>query len=220
MACDRPSLALPDSHERLLLHSCCAPCAGEVMEGLVASKVNFQIYFYNPNIHPQKEYELRKAENIRFANKLAIPFIDADYDPKHWFAKAAGMEHEPERGVRCSMCFEMRLAHTARYAQAHGFSLIATVLGISRWKNLPQIDAAGQRAVANCEGVSYWDKNWRKAGGSSRMLEVSKRETFYQQEYCGCAYSLRDTNRSRIERGLDRIHLGTKFYQAKEALGD
>jgi predicted adenine nucleotide alpha hydrolase (AANH) superfamily ATPase len=76
----RKPLPLPNSHNRVLLHSCCAPCSGEVMEAIQTSGVDFTIFFYNPNIHPQKEYELRKNENIRFAEKFNVPFIDADYD--------------------------------------------------------------------------------------------------------------------------------------------
>src|SRR5690606_26324473 len=76
----REKLSLPAGHERLLLHSCCAPCSGEVMEAIQASGIEYSIFFYNPNIHPRKEYELRKSENIRFAEKHGVEFIDADYD--------------------------------------------------------------------------------------------------------------------------------------------
>lgn len=93
----REKLTLPDGHNKLLLHSCCAPCSGEVMEAIHASGIEFTIYFYNPNIHPLKEYLIRKEENIRFAEKWGIPFIDADYDRQNWFDRAKGMEDEPER---------------------------------------------------------------------------------------------------------------------------
>ena len=76
----RPKLKLPNNGKKLLLHSCCAPCAGEIMEAIAASKIHTTIYFYNPNIHPKEEYEIRKDENIRFAEKLGFDFIDADYD--------------------------------------------------------------------------------------------------------------------------------------------
>ena len=104
----REKLELPEGHNKLLLHSCCAPCSGEVMEAILASGIEFTIYFYNPNIHPLKEYLIRKEENIRFAQKFGIPFIDADYDRQQWFDRAKGMEWEPERGIRCTMCFDMR----------------------------------------------------------------------------------------------------------------
>jgi predicted adenine nucleotide alpha hydrolase (AANH) superfamily ATPase len=110
----REKLELPNQGKKLLLHSCCAPCSGEVMEALIASDIEFTIYFYNPNIHPRKEYDLRKEENIRFAEKHNIPFIDADYDVDHWFELAKGMEHEPEKGIRCTMCFDMRFEKNCR----------------------------------------------------------------------------------------------------------
>lgn len=87
------------------------------------------------------------------------------------------------------MCFDMRFERTALYAAENGFSVISSSLGISRWKNMQQINDCGQRAAAHYPGMVYWDYNWRKQGGSSRMIEISKREQFYQQEYCGCVYS-------------------------------
>src|SRR5580698_7755982 len=134
----REKLELPAGHARLLLHSCCAPCSGEVMEAIQASGISYAIFFYIPNIHPVKEYELRKQGNIRFAEKHDVPFIDADYDADAWFARAKGMEKEPERGIRCTMCFDMRFERTALYAHENGFDVITSSLGISRWKNLQQ----------------------------------------------------------------------------------
>jgi epoxyqueuosine reductase len=213
------TLTLPNGGGRLLLHSCCAPCSGELMEAFVAAAIDYTVFFYNPNIHPLKEYELRKQENIRFAEKHAVPFIDADYDTDNWFARAKGMENEPERGIRCTMCFDMRFERTALYAHEHGFPVITSSLGISRWKNMQQINDCGHRAAAPYQDLVYWDYNWRKGGGSARMIEISKRENFYQQEYCGCVYSLRDSNRHRRAQGRERIHLGLKFYgeQAPQA---
>ena len=209
---ERRSLPLPGGPSEVLLHSCCAPCSGEVMEAMLASGIDFTIFFYNPNIHPQKESELRKNENIRFAQQCGIPFVDADYDTDNWFARAKGMENEPERGVRCTMCFDMRFERTALYAHEHGFPVITSSLGISRWKNMQQINDCGKRAAARYPALSYWDYNWRKGGGSSRMIEISKRENFYQQEYCGCVFSLRDTNRHREAMGRERIRMGELYY--------
>jgi predicted adenine nucleotide alpha hydrolase (AANH) superfamily ATPase len=216
----RELLTLPDNTNRLLLHSCCAPCSGEVMEALLASGIDYTIFFYNPNIHPLKEYELRKNENMRFAEKHNVPFIDADYDRDNWFARAKGMEMEPERGIRCTMCFDMRFERTALYAHENGFDVITSSLGISRWKNMEQINDSGVRAAAPYPNLVYWTFNWRKQGGSARMLEISKREQFYQQEYCGCAYSLRDTNQWRVKNGRERIKLGEKYYGVDEKKED
>ncbi|SFV81257.1 FIG053235: Diacylglucosamine hydrolase like [hydrothermal vent metagenome] len=210
---DRPKLVTPNGEKKLLMHSCCAPCAGEIMEALAISEIDTTIFFYNPNIHPFEEYEIRKEENIRFAKKLGMPFIDADYDKENWFDRTKGQENEPERGERCTTCFDMRFEVTAQYAQDHGFDLISSTLGISRWKDMNQINGCGARAAEPFNGINYWDFNWRKQGGSSRMLELSKREEFYQQEYCGCVYSLRDTNRWRVSKGREKVERGVKFYQ-------
>jgi len=207
-----PTLKLAAGKERLLMHSCCAPCSGDIMERLLQSGINYTLFFYNPNIHPLKEYELRKDENKRFADKHQIPFIDADYDRDEWFKRARGMEWEPERGIRCTMCFDMRFERTALYAHEHGFAVITSSLGISRWKNMDQINDCGMRAAAKYPGLSYWTFNWRKNGGAARMIELSKREQFYQQEYCGCVYSLRDTNKWRLQQGRPRIEIGVKYY--------
>ena len=96
------NLSLPAGKKNLLLHSCCAPCSGDIMKRLLDSNINYTVYFYNPNIHPHEEYLLRKEENMSFSIKYNIPFIDADYNPRTWFKMTKGMEMEPERGKRCS----------------------------------------------------------------------------------------------------------------------
>lgn len=209
---EREQLKLPQGADKLLLHSCCAPCSGEVMEALISSDINFSIFFYNPNIHPQQEYEIRKQENINFANRHTIPFIDADYDKDNWFARAQGLEWEPERGKRCTMCFDMRFERTALYAHEHGFPVICSSLGISRWKDMDQINDCGLRAASHYPNIEYWTYNWRKNGGSERMYEIAKREQFYKQEYCGCVYSLRDTNAWRKQKERTRIKIGMNYY--------
>lgn len=208
---NREQLTPPNGKNNVLLHSCCAPCAGELMEAMQESGIALTIFFYNPNIHPKKEYEIRKSENIRYAEKMGIPFVDADYDVQNWFARAKGMEHEPERGIRCTACFDMRFERTALYAHENGFDVFTSSLGLSRWKNMDQINDCGIRAAGHY-GITYWDYNWRKNGGGARMYEIAKREEFYQQEYCGCIFSLRDTNEWREKNGREKIAIGEKFY--------
>ena len=209
---ERITLSPPNDQTPVLLHSCCAPCSGELMEAFVFSKIKFSIFFYNPNIHPKKEYEIRKQENIRFAHKHNIPFIDVDYDVDNWFERTKGMEFEPERGKRCTACFDMRFERTALYAKENGFPVITSSLGISRWKNMEQINDCGLRSASHYDGVTYWTYNWRKNGGSARMYEISKEENFYKQEYCGCVYSLRDTNLWRKKNDRKTIKFGQEFY--------
>ena len=213
---NRPKLEMPNKESKLLLHSCCAPCAGEIMEAVAASGIDTTIYFYNPNIHPKEEYEIRKDENIRFAKKLGFDFIDADYDKDNWFERIKGLENEPERGKRCTVCFDMRFERTALYAHENNFKIFATTLGISRWKDLEQINNSGLKAAKRYNSLDFWDFNWRKQGGSSRMLEISKKEKFYKQEYCGCVYSLRDTNKWRKSRGREIVKRGINFYEIKQ----
>lgn len=213
---EREPLELPHGANKLLLHSCCAPCSGEVMEALVASAIDFTIFFYNPNIHPVDEYLIRKQENITFAEKHGIPLIDADYDKDNWFLRIKGLEWEPERGKRCTACFDMRFERTALYAFEHGFPVISSSLGISRWKDMNQINDSGVRAASRYPDITYWTYNWRKQGGAARMYEIAKRENFYKQEYCGCVYSLRDTNIWRKKNDRDRIKIGVNYYGTEE----
>ncbi|WPX95989.1 epoxyqueuosine reductase QueH [Candidatus Bandiella euplotis] len=209
---EREKITSPGDKNKVLLHSCCAPCSGEVIQAMVSSGINLTIFFYNPNIHPKKEYEIRKDENIKYAQKLGIDFIDADYDVQNWFRRAKGMEFEPERGPRCTMCFDMRFERTALYAYENGFEVITSSLGISRWKNMEQINESGKRAAAKYPKVEYWTYNWRKNGGSSRMYEIAKEESFYKQEFCGCVFSLRDTNDWRKKNGKGEIEIGKMYY--------
>ncbi len=209
----RERLELPEGKNKLLLHSCCAPCSGEVMEALVFSEIDFEIFFYNPNIHPIQEYKIRKEENKRFAIKHNIPFIDADYNKDDWFTRTEGMENEPERGKRCTECFDMRFEVTAQYAHKHNFPVFTSSLGISRWKDMNQINGSGIRAAEQYPELVYWTYNWRKQGGAARMYEIAKEENFYQQEYCGCVYSMRDTNKWRVQNGRERIKIGQTYYQ-------
>lgn len=209
------TFAVPGGENKVLMHSCCAPCSGPLIEKMAESGIDLTIFFYNPNIHPKKEYELRKKENIRYAEKLGLDFIDADYDVQNWFARAKGMENEPERGVRCTMCFDMRFERTALYAYENDFKVITSSLGISRWKNMQQINDCGTKAASHYEGIEYWTYNWRKDGGGARMYELAKEEEFYKQEYCGCIYSLRDTNNWRKKNNREEISIGEEFYSNK-----
>lgn len=209
----RIEITAPAGIRKVLLHSCCAPCSGEVIEAMVESGIQPTIFFYNPNIHPIKEYNMRKAENIKYAKALGLDFVDADYDVHNWFKRAKGLELEPERGIRCSMCFSMRFERTALYAHENGFEVMTSCLGISRWKDLDQINQCGTRAAGRYPNIKYWEYDWRQDGGGARMYEIAKRENFYKQEYCGCIYSLRDTNAWRRSKGRPEIEICESFYE-------
>jgi predicted adenine nucleotide alpha hydrolase (AANH) superfamily ATPase len=183
---------------------------------LKENEIDYTLYFFNPNIHPEPEYILRKNENKRYAEKLGVPFVDEDesyeQDRDAWFQRLGIYGNEPERGRRCTGCFEMRFEATARYALDHGYDVISSSLGISRWKDMAQINRAGEKAAECFQQLAYWTFNWRKEGGSSNMITISKEEHFYQQEYCGCVYSLRDTNQWRTKNNRSKIKLGEKYY--------
>ena len=154
------------------------------------------IYYFNPNIYPLEEYEIRKNESKRHAESLGIQWIDADYDHDAWRHEICGMENEPERGKRCAICFYHRLLATARKAQELGIPYFATTLASSRWKNLEQINAAGEKAAevvnsARPDAIRFWAQNWRKDGLQDRRNELLKEYAFYNQTYCGCEYSFR-----------------------------
>ena len=175
---------------KLLLHTCCAPCSAAIIDYLLGHGCCPTLFFFNPNIYPEAEYEKRKAELKRHALSLHIPFIDGDYKHEDWLDEIKGLEKEPERGSRCLQCFRYRLAATARLAAEEGFDTIATTLASSRWKNLEQISEAGRKAVSQYPGIHFWDKNWRKGGLSERRRELLKEYGFYNQPYCGCEFSI------------------------------
>lgn len=182
-------LSLPCNHKKLLLHSCCAPCSCGILSMLKESCIDFSVFFYNPNIVPETEYLKRKDENKRFSDKLGIPFIDADYNTDYWEQNITGLENEPEKGKRCSICFYLRMKCTADFANKNGFDTISSSLGISRWKNFDQVTSCGKKAASEFPGIIYWEQNWRKNGGVEMMAAFSKSENFYRQNFCGCRYS-------------------------------
>ena len=175
----------------LLLHTCCAPCSAAIIEWLVANGTRPVLFYYNPNIYPNEEYEIRKAECTRYAARYGLEVVDGDYGHDEWLAEVAGLEAEPERGARCLQCFKMRLQATAALAHERGIMRFATTLASSRWKSLEQIAEAGHWAAAQFEGVEFWERNWRKDGLSERRRALLKENNFYNQQYCGCEFSVR-----------------------------
>ena len=136
----------PMGETTVLLHTCCAPCSCAIIEAMMQNGITPVIYYCNPNIYPQEEYEIRKNECTRYAQALGLEIVDADYDHENWLQQMAGLENEPERGGRCLKCFKLRLFRTARYAAQRGIKVITTTLASSRWKSLDQINEAGQWA--------------------------------------------------------------------------
>eukprot|EP01050_Picozoa_sp_SAG11_P005679 SAG11_NODE_409_length_9707_cov_20.010304_2_plen_361_part_00 len=206
----------PGGAKKVLLHSCCAPCSGAMFEEMLSKGLEVTIFFYNPNIHPRKEYEIRKEENKRYAAKHGVPFVDCDYDQTSWFERmkgegrqqafvgifnvtfqrrtvtyltdftrgltrtpsGSGYEYDPERGVRCSACFDMRMEVTAAYATEHGFGCFTTTNATSRWKDVQQVNDSGERAArlyneaSGNQRLHFWRYNWQTDDMTRRKYEV------------------------------------------------
>ena len=184
----KSSIIVPQGCKRVLLHACCAPCSSAIVEWLLAHDIEPVIYYYNPNIYPLEEYEIRKNESKRHAESLGITWIDDDYNHEVWREAVCGLEHEPERGKRCEACFYHRMLATAKKAKEMGIEYFATTLASSRWKNLEQINAAGNAAALKYD-VTFWAQNWRKDGLQERRNALLKEYGFYNQLYCGCEFS-------------------------------
>jgi predicted adenine nucleotide alpha hydrolase (AANH) superfamily ATPase len=186
----------PMGETTVLLHTCCAPCSSAIIEALLQNGITPIIYYCNPNIYPQEEYDIRKNECTRYAQSLGLEIIDADYDHENWLSEMKGLECEPERGGRCLKCFKLRLLRTAQYARERGLKVITTTLASSRWKSLDQINEAGRWACGMTETIPpddlviWWDQNWRKGGLQERRNQIIREYDFYNQRYCGCEFSM------------------------------
>ncbi|MBP5399439.1 MAG: epoxyqueuosine reductase QueH [Alphaproteobacteria bacterium] len=170
---------------KILLLSCCAPCSCAVIEKLSRENADFAVLFYNPNIRPYEEYLKRLEENKRLCEQFNVKFIDLEYDNNRWCELTKGLENEPERGARCSVCFKMRLQKAMEYALENGFDVVASVLAASRWKDLNQVNRAAQEA-SQITKVPYIQIEARKQGMQERRHQLIKDMKLYEQQYCGC----------------------------------
>lgn len=176
---------MTDKKEKILLLSCCAPCSCAVIKTLAEQKKNFAVVFYNPNIRPYAEYIKRRGENERVCRLYGVPFIELEYDNERWCELTHGLENEPERGKRCSICFYMRLKRVMEYAQANGYTAVGSVLGVSRWKNLAQVNDSAYKAAAETD-FPYIEIEGRKHGMQELRAALIKELNLYNQNYCGC----------------------------------
>lgn len=176
---------LTATNNKLLLLSCCAPCSCAVIKTMAEKGENFAVIFYNPNIRPYAEYVKRRDENERVCRHYGIDFIELEYDNERWCALTKGLENEPERGARCSVCFYMRLKRVMEYAKENGYTAVGSVLGVSRWKDLAQVNAAAERAAIETK-TAYADIEGRKNGMQDLRSQLIKELNLYNQDYCGC----------------------------------
>ena len=187
----RVVIDVPGGSSKILLHACCAPCSGAIVEFLVKNGYRPVIFYSNSNIVPFGEYSHRLNEVLRYADEFDLEVVEDDYDHNAWRRCTAGLEAEPERGSRCLECFKHRLLRAAQYAAEHGFEVLTTTLASSRWKSLDQVNEAGAWACRQVEGVTWWLQNWRKGGLQDRRNEIIREQGFYNQLYCGCEFSQR-----------------------------
>ena len=177
----------------LLLHSCCAPCSSYVLEYL-SNYFKITVYYYNPNISPYEEYLKRKEEQIRLINtmktKYKVDIIDADYDNDVYEEKIKGLENEPERGIRCHICYRLRLEKTCIKAKELSFDFFGTTLTLSPYKDSNVLNKIGEELMKEYN-INYLFSDFKKRNGYKRSIELSKIYNLYRQDYCGCIYSKR-----------------------------
>ena len=195
----KSAIEVPRGASRILLHCCCAPCSGAIVEWMAANGIKPVIFFSNSNIFPQEEYLKRLAEIRRYAVLFDLEVVDDEYDHHAWLDAIRGLEKEPERGARCRACFRFRLLRAARYAAANGFDTLTTTLASSRWKDLEQVGEAGGWACAQVaaetsgkQAPQWWNQNWRKGGLQPRRDAIIKEQNFYNQTFCGCEFCRKD----------------------------
>ena len=180
---------LDGTRPKLLLHACCAPCSSATLERLSAH-FDLTILYYNPNIYPPEEYHRREAELERFVEQAGYhyPVVELPYDPQEFYTAVAGLEAEPERGGRCTVCYRLRMRRAAQYAAEHGFDWFTTTLSISPHKDAKRINAIGQELEAEF-GVKHLPSDFKKHNGYLRSLQLSEEYGLYRQDYCGCEFS-------------------------------
>ena len=189
---DQVFAALGDERPPLLLHACCGPCSSSVLEVLCA---HFQVtvLYYNPNIWPPEEYRRRADELASFlqrAHALDVKLVEEPYDPQEFYTAVQGLEQEPEKGSRCTVCYRLRMERAAQYAKAHGFVWFTTTLSVSPLKDPIRINQIGEELAA-WYGLRHLPSEFKKRDGYKRSLELSREYGLYRQDYCGCEFSAR-----------------------------
>lgn len=184
-------LAANGKRESMLLHSCCGPCSTACIEYL-SGVFDLTVLFYNPNIAPAEEYERRAAEQARYIRDFTtgVKCEICAYEPSVFYDAVKGLEDCPEGGKRCERCFELRLDECARIAKERGFDRFCTTLTVSPHKNAQLINAIGERKEKEY-GVKFFPSDFKKKDGYLRSIRLSEKAGLYRQNYCGCAFSLR-----------------------------
>ncbi|MDP3466272.1 MAG: epoxyqueuosine reductase QueH [Sulfuricurvum sp.] len=189
----------------MLVHICCSVDSHFFMEKLQQEFPDEQLvgFFYDPNIHPYSEYQLRYLDVQRSCKKLGIELIEGEYDYENWMDAVRGLEKEPEKGARCEVCFDRRFEVSAYKALELGETSMTTTLLVSPLKSQDQLKKAGDAFYAS-HGVKFIAFDYRKNGGSNDQSRVSKEEQLYRQDYCGCIFGL-TMQRDQQHRLMDEM---------------
>ena len=179
--------------KKIILHACCAPCASYPIELLIKDNYKPVVFFYNPNIFPLSEYEIRRDELKKYCAKIGTDFFEDRYDIKEFYELTKDLKNEPEKGKRCSVCFYLRLKKTAEFAKKMNVNYFTTTLTISPHKNSFQVFEQG-RIVSFETGVDFIEYNFKKQDGFKISRQIAKDNNMYAQKYCGCLYSMRKIN--------------------------
>lgn len=170
--------------EKILLHICCGVCCGHAVRQLQADGFEVAGYFYNPNILPREEYELRLQAALKAASALGIKLIEGQYDSDGWLNAVKGLEREPEGGRRCPVCFEFRIRKTFEKASELGIASVASTLSISPHKETAIINEIGLRLSPD----SFKPYNFKKQDGFKKTSVFAREHNLYRQHYCGCKF--------------------------------
>ena len=175
--------------KKIILHACCAPCASYPILKLKEDGFEPVVFFYNPNIFPSSEYEIRRVELKKYCSKNRIEYFEGEYEIKKFYEAIKGLEQEPEKGGRCSICFNLRLDKTAQFAKSQGIKCFTTKLSVSPHKNSNQIFEQG-KIIAQKYGVNFLEYNFKKQNGFKISRVIAKENNMYAQNYCGCKFSI------------------------------
>lgn len=175
----------------MLVHICCSVDSHYFLERIQEEYPDEKVvgYFYDPNIHPYNEYRLRYLDVEYSCKKLGIELIEGPYDLESWLSSVKGLENEPEKGDRCTVCFDKRLETTVKKAKELGHTSFTTTLLISPKKSQDKLERIGEE-LAKKYGLTWIFKDYRSGNGTQIQGEVVKEHSLYRQNYCGCLFGL------------------------------
>ena len=175
----------------MLVHICCSVDSHYFLERLQEEYPQEKLigFFYDPNIHPYNEYLLRFKDAEFSCKKLGIELIEGPYDLEGWLQKVKGFEYEPEKGDRCTICFDDRLETTVLKAKELGHDKFTTTLLISPKKSQEKLERIGAE-LSSTHDIEFIFKDYRSGQGMHEQSKVVKENNLYRQNYCGCLFGL------------------------------